>query len=91
MRESDQKDGNVRHFRTGSRIFSADGKWWFSTREGERGPYKAREDAERELNRFISQQVDLNRMVNGPAKANQPLKNDKPADPNVWDAQIDVI
>ena len=34
-------------------FFRQDDQWFFQTREGARGPFKTREDAERELRRFI--------------------------------------
>ena len=45
MREQDEKS-NVSHFRTAHRFFCQDGQWWFSTREGEEGPFNSREHAE---------------------------------------------
>ena len=52
MRENDE-NSKIRHFRTGHRYFCQNGRWWFSTREGEEGPYNSREQAEAALKRYI--------------------------------------
>lgn len=52
MREEDEKT-NVRHFRMAHRYFCENGQWWFSTREGEEGPYPSREAAEAGMQRYV--------------------------------------
>ncbi|MEQ8860339.1 MAG: DUF6316 family protein [Pseudomonadales bacterium] len=42
-----QTDDAVRpHFRSSSRFYQQDGTWFYTTREGEHGPFSTREDAE---------------------------------------------
>jgi hypothetical protein len=44
MRSSDSRPGT--HFRAGSRFYQENGLWFYSTREGEHGPFSSKEDAE---------------------------------------------
>jgi hypothetical protein len=44
MRNSDTKPRP--HFRAESRFYQQDGQWFYSTREGEHGPFASRHDAE---------------------------------------------
>jgi Domain of unknown function (DUF6316) len=48
------------YFRS-DRIFFMNGKWYFSSREGDRGPFATREYAERMLARFIDETVELSK------------------------------
>jgi hypothetical protein len=57
-RKDDQ--GNRTYFRS-DRIFFMNDKWYFSTREGDKGPFATREHAERMLARFISESVELSK------------------------------
>ncbi len=52
---SNSRRGEKRKVRFRSdRMFFADNKWYFSTREGEeRGPYDTKEEAEAELVRYL--------------------------------------
>lgn len=44
---------NVAHFRASSRIFRLNGEWYFSSREGEHGPFQSEQDAARELETYV--------------------------------------
>lgn len=55
-RSEDQKDKT--YFRS-ERLFCMNGQWYFSTREGEYGPYGSRDIAERTLKRFVNDKVEL--------------------------------
>ena len=88
MRESD--DQETKHFRTGSRFFCADGKWFYSTREGDEGPYDTREKAEAALREFIEAQALLHGgTVELDAKPQSKAKRHE-AD-SVWDEQVRII
>ena len=88
MRESDEQQ--TKHFRTGSRFFCADGKWFYSTREGEVGPFNSREEAEEGLREFIDTQVLLHGgKVEFDAKPQSKAKRNE-AD-SVWDNQVRII
>ena len=50
MRRDDNEDKP--YFRS-ERLFTMNGEWYYSTREGERGPYATRELARRELERYV--------------------------------------
>lgn len=53
MRETDDYNPKRLFFRSGDRFACHDGKWWFSERGGEQGPFESRESAELALKRLI--------------------------------------
>ncbi|MEM8767643.1 MAG: DUF6316 family protein [Pseudomonadota bacterium] len=44
--------------RTGTRVFSRDGDWFFTSREGDMGPYDTQAEAEEQLDAYVGL-VDL--------------------------------
>lgn len=52
MRSSDTKPTNKSRFREQDRVFVVNGQWWFTTREGEQGPYDSREAAAQDVHRY---------------------------------------
>jgi hypothetical protein len=64
MKRQDDKDDRT-YFRS-DRIFYINGKWYFSSREGEIGPYATREEADRMLQRFIFDKVALIKFQRAP-------------------------
>lgn len=79
-RRTDTDD--VAHFRAGSRIFRLNDEWYFSSREGEHGPWKTEQEAARELETYVKlaglpQEEQAFELVEKPAP--------KRADPKVWD------
>jgi len=90
MRENDEKT-NVRHFRAAERFFCQNGGWWFSTREGDEGPFSTREQAKAALARYldtakISEKWKAEREAQIESTR---VRNDK-VDPTVWDRRIDT-
>jgi len=61
MRRNDPKDTRRSYFRSGNRIFSLNGQWFFATREGEVGPFRSREVATKEAMRYVRERHDLER------------------------------
>jgi len=59
MRLDDPRDSNKRFFRASKRLLMLNGAWYFSTREGERGPFPSREAAEKELMLFTQEVNEL--------------------------------
>jgi len=59
MRVEDPRDSTKRYFRANKRLFVLNGAWYFSTREGEVGPFPCREVAEAELDRFKQELSEL--------------------------------
>ena len=57
MNRKDDKSDRT-YFRS-DRIFFMNGKWYFSSREGEQGPFASREYAEKMLMRFLSEKIEL--------------------------------
>ena len=89
MRETDE-NSKIRPFRTGHRYFCQDGKWWFSTREGEEGPYNTREQAEAALARYVEAIKAMRKFqAESAAKYNETPK--KKIDTSLWDRQIDAL
>ena len=50
-RQSDQTETEYR--RAQSRTFERDGKWFFSTREGELGPFDSEAEAEQDMEGYV--------------------------------------
>jgi len=61
MRKTDPKDTSRHFFRTGNRVFSLNGQWFFAAREGEIGPFRSREVAMKEATRYVRERSDLER------------------------------
>ncbi len=59
MRRTDPEDTNKRYFRTQERLFSMNGQWYFTTREGDVGPFRTREVALNEVTRYVREREDL--------------------------------
>ena len=86
MRKSDSEKKT--HFRAEGRIIHLDNNWYYLTREGERGPYNRKEDAELALDRFVNEAswIDEQRK----AKLTTRLDDYRPKpDPKVWDNRPD--
>ncbi|MEQ8857257.1 MAG: DUF6316 family protein [Pseudomonadales bacterium] len=54
MRKSDPRDLTRSFFRTNDRFFQVNGRWYFSAREGEIGPFRTRDQARREAMAYIT-------------------------------------
>lgn len=54
MRKDDPNDLTRSFFRTNDRFFQVNGKWFFSAREGEIGPFRTRDQARREAMAYIN-------------------------------------
>ncbi len=59
MRVEDPRESNKRYFRAGKRVFSLNGAWYFTTREGERGPYPSPGEADLQLRRYKEEMCEL--------------------------------
>lgn len=87
MRNSDEQDKH-RFFRAQTRYFRVENAWYYSTREGQEGPFKSREQAEDHLQRFLDLQTLKLNMEEKQAKVEkEPMRGD----PSIWDKQIDII
>ncbi len=59
MRRTDPENTNKRFFRTQERVFSMNGQWYFTAREGDIGPFRTRETALSEVARFVHEREEL--------------------------------
>ncbi len=59
MRLEDPRDSEKRYFRSSDRLITLNGAWYFTTREGEQGPYPSREAAQEALEFFTCEKNDL--------------------------------
>lgn len=59
MRVEDPRESNKRYFRASKRVIRLNGAWYFTTREGERGPFSSPEEAEQQLRRFKAEMSEL--------------------------------
>lgn len=89
MREHDEKS-NVSHFRTAHRFFCQDGQWWFSTREGEEGPFNSREHAENARDRYVDS-IQMMEKIQREQEDKKAEAAEKRPDPGIWDRQIDAL
>jgi hypothetical protein len=55
MRCTDPKDSTRRYFRSADRYVCVDGSWYFSTREGDCGPFPTKKVAVREMERYLAE------------------------------------
>ncbi|MGE0623625.1 MAG: DUF6316 family protein [Pseudomonadales bacterium] len=55
MRKTDGNDRETARFRSGDRVFSLNGRWYYQTREDDHGPFPSREAAERDLARYVEE------------------------------------
>ena len=89
MRDTDESE-KIRHFRTGHRFFNQNGSWWFSTREGEEGPFRSREQAEAGMARYVEAIRAMHAVKQEQAEKHK-VDADRRPDPTVWDKQIDSL
>jgi len=89
MRDSD-KDEKVRPFRTRNRYFCQDGQWWFSTREGEEGPFMSREAAEHGMQRYVDSAEMMEKFKSEKSVRQAEAHANRP-DPLVWNKSVDSL
>ncbi len=88
-REEDA-ESNKRFFRSSDRVFRQADGWYYSAREGDRGPYGTEDEARGELERFIQEQKDLKALTAGKSmKKAFSMERDKPKG-DVWKGLPDV-
>jgi hypothetical protein len=89
MRDTDENE-KIRHFRMGHRFFNENGSWWYTTREGEEGPFKSREQAEAAMERYVASIKSMQEFKRKHAEKHK-TDSERVADPTVWDKQIDSL
>ncbi len=87
QRKDDDQGDKVRYFRTGDRFARVGNQYWFSTREGEEGPFASREAAEKALGAYVASQQFQSSRKAVPVIEERVVKGD----PTIWDRQIDII
>jgi hypothetical protein len=73
MRKTDED--KKRYFRTGDRVYRQNGRWFFTTREDDHGPYPTREAAELDLSRYVDEMEhfeDVKEDLDTPVQPQQP-------------------
>ncbi len=61
MRRTDPENSNRSFFRAQDRVFTQNGQWFFTAREGDIGPFNSRETAIKEVTRYVQERSDLER------------------------------
>ena len=90
MRKSDGQKGSASHFRAADRVMRMNDQWWFTTREGDMGPYNTRDEAEAAVTTYIASQQFVEKQIEGPKQKVQP-KSEFKGDTKIWDRQIDSV
>ncbi len=86
MRKSDEQEPR-KYFRAGTRFFCADSQWYYTTREGDEGPFRTEELAKRHLQTYL----DLENMKAEQRSKIAKIRDEKvTVDPGVWGRQIDL-
>ncbi len=65
----DDENPKKRFFRSDDRVFRQGDGWYYSLREGDRGPFQTEKSARADLERFIHEQNDLNVLKSGKTDA----------------------
>ena len=103
MRKSDEQQER-HYFRMGDRFFRVDDHWFYTTREGDEGPFRSREEAQTHLSRYLAMQelaekqsakkrIDQKKVFD---RKKMRLESDEEAgnraiDTTIWDRQVDSI
>jgi Domain of unknown function (DUF6316) len=74
VREGDDNP-KKRFFRSDDRVFRQGDGWYYSLREGDRGPFQTEKSARADLQRFINEQNDLNRLKSGKTDTRGDIKS----------------
>jgi len=61
MRRTDPENSTRSYFRAQDRVFTQNGQWFFTAREGEVGPFNTRDTAIKEVCRYVQERRDLER------------------------------
>ena len=77
------------YFRSSQRLFRVNGDWYFSAREGDQGPYPNEMTAALELERFIEEQLALQKFLKSGVKV-VVMDQAKPKRAPVHKGQADV-
>lgn len=87
---ADDGASGKRFFRSSDRVFRQADGWYYSAREGDRGPYGSESEARGELERFIQEQRDLKALTAGKSlKKSFSVEREKPRG-DVWKGLPDV-
>lgn len=102
-RRSGDDNPKKRYFRSDDRVFRQGDGWYYSLREGDRGPFQSEKAARADLDRFKHEQIDLNALQSGKTDAgpertpplsidmgNDRKKPGKSEDQDVWKGLPDV-
>ncbi len=85
MRKNDNEKNEI-FFRSSDRFVRVDGQWWFTTRDGDQGPFATRENAVLALKRYVDGVEMLNKHQ---AKVSAGREEAARGDPTIWARQID--
>ena len=89
MRKSDTE--KKIYFRASERIFNVDGQWFFTTREGDEGPFVTRKAAESHMRTYIDTQQLTGKRLQTREQELKVLREERRGDPTLWDRQIDSL
>jgi len=87
MRKNDKDQSRVNAFRSSERFVRIDNAWWFSTREGDEGPFATRDAARDGLRRYIAAQEMVEKHQQKVEKVREKTNR---GDPTVWNTRLDA-
>ena len=88
MRKSDDNNKKRKYFRAGTRFFRVGTEWFYTTREGDEGPFESEIAASRHLNGYLG----LNELKEQHKAKLTKIREEKVnVDPKVWGNQLDVL
>ncbi len=87
MRKDDEKQKV--HFRSRSRIFCMNGQWFFTSREGDKGPYLSEGTAHRELDRYAHEMSHLENLKKS-LSPEESTEDFTLLDPKIWNDRPDA-
>ena len=87
MRKEDPKDSKKSFFRARDRIFKLSETWYFGTREGDRGPFRTRDRAIKEIAQYVAERRDLHAFQ----KAREEHRPRSPFGMVVQDSELELL
>ncbi len=87
MRKEDPKNSKKSFFRARDRLFKLSEAWYFGTREGDKGPFRTRDRAIKEIAQYVAERRDLRAFQ----KAREEYRPRSPFGMVVQDSELELL